>query len=116
MVFVLDRNPSLIKVVAEVYVMAKHRYCIWHLSHNVKLHVKQGRDEVALQFRKLHKFIQSLSLNSNIKSLGRYPLCAIYLDKSVDVKNWAKFHFSGARYSIDTFNCAESLNALLENA
>ena len=71
LVFVSERNKSLIKVIAEVYLMPKHEYCIWHLSHNVKGHVKYGRDEVAEQFRKLHKFIQRLSLNSSIKSLGR---------------------------------------------
>nr|VDD24755.1 unnamed protein product [Brassica oleracea] len=36
-----------------------------------------GRDEVTLQFRKLHKFIQSLSLNSSIKSIGRGIHCVL---------------------------------------
>ncbi|XP_056861971.1 uncharacterized protein LOC130509797 [Raphanus sativus] len=31
LVFVSDRNPSLIKAVGEVYLMSKHGYCIWHL-------------------------------------------------------------------------------------
>ncbi|XP_056864032.1 uncharacterized protein LOC108850274 [Raphanus sativus] len=53
LVFVADINPCLIKVVAEAYPMSKHGYCIWKLSHNVEVHVKQGRDEVALQFRKV---------------------------------------------------------------
>ncbi|XP_056848862.1 uncharacterized protein LOC130499001 [Raphanus sativus] len=117
LVFVSDRNPSLIKAVGEVYPMSKHGYCIWHLSHNVKAHVNQGRDEVALQFRKVACLYSEHEFKKQYDDFReRYPSCARYLDKSVEVKRWAKCHFPGARYNIDTSNCAESLNALFEKA
>ena len=106
-VFVSDRNASLVKAVAEVYLMSKHGYCIWHLSHNVKVHVRQGRDEVAQQFRKIACLYSEAEFEKHYEDFReRYPSCARYLDKSVDVKNWAKYHFPGARYNIDTSNCA----------
>ena len=105
--FVSDRNASLVKAVAEVYLMSKHGYCIWHLSHNVKVHVRQGRDEVAQQFRKIACLYSEAEFEKHYEDFReRYPSCARYLDKSVDVKNWAKCHFPGARYNIDTSNCA----------
>ncbi|XP_013615038.1 PREDICTED: uncharacterized protein LOC106321280 [Brassica oleracea var. oleracea] len=107
LVFVSDRNASLVKAVAEVYLMSKHGYCIWHLSHNVKVHVRQGRDEVAQQFRKIACLYSEAEFENHYEDYReRYPSCARYLDKSVDVKNWAKCHFPGARYNIDTSNCA----------
>ncbi|XP_013639661.1 PREDICTED: protein FAR1-RELATED SEQUENCE 3-like [Brassica oleracea var. oleracea] len=117
LVFVSDRNTSLIKAVAEVYPMSKHGYCIWHISHNVKGHVRYGRDEVAEQFRKVAQVYSEAGFEQQYQEFReRYPLCAMYLDKTVDVKKWAKCHFPGARYNIDTSNCAESLNALFEKA
>ncbi|XP_018487680.1 uncharacterized protein LOC108858220 [Raphanus sativus] len=97
--------------------MTKHGYCIWHLSHNVKLHVKQGRDEVALQFRKVAQLYSEADFQKQYQDFReRYPSCARYLDKSINVKNWTKCHFPGGRYNIDTSNCAESLNALFQKA
>ncbi|XP_009123545.1 protein FAR-RED ELONGATED HYPOCOTYL 3-like [Brassica rapa] len=117
LVFVSDRNTSLIKAVAEVYPMSKHGYCIWHLSHNVKGHVKYDRDEVAEQFRKVPQVYSEAEFEQQYQEFReRYLWCATYLDKSVDVKNWAKCHFPGARCNIDTSNCAESWNALFEKA
>ena len=117
LVFVSDRNPSLIKAVAEVYPMSKHGYCIWHISHNVKGHVNHGRDEVALLFRKVACLYSEPEFKKQYDDFReRYPSCARYLDKSVEVERWAKCHFPGARYNIDTSNCAESLNAVFEKA
>ncbi|KAL0796377.1 hypothetical protein Bca101_067754 [Brassica carinata] len=117
LVFVSDRNSSLLKAVAEVYPMSKHGYCIWHLSHNVKGYVNQGKDEVALQFRKVVTLYSEPEFKKEYDDFReRYPSCARYLDKTVDVKKCAKCHFPGARYNIDTSNCAESLNALFDKA
>ncbi|XP_024014427.1 uncharacterized protein LOC112088392 [Eutrema salsugineum] len=41
LVIVSDRNLGLINAVAEVYTEAKHGYCTWHLSQNVKMQVQE---------------------------------------------------------------------------
>ena len=38
LVFMTDRNVSLIKAIRNMYTAAHHGYCIWHLSQNVKDH------------------------------------------------------------------------------
>ena len=87
------------------------------LSHNVKHHVKQDRDEVAQQFMKVTQIYSEAEFEQQYQEFREmYPSCATYLDKSVDVKNRAKCHFPGARYNKDTSDCADSLNALFEYA
>uniref|UniRef100_A0A0D2ZUU2 Transposase MuDR plant domain-containing protein n=1 Tax=Brassica oleracea var. oleracea TaxID=109376 RepID=A0A0D2ZUU2_BRAOL len=112
----VDRNASLVKAVAEVYLMSKHGYCIWHLSHNVKVHVRQGRDEVAQQFRKIACLYSEAEFENHYEDYReRYPSCARYLDKSVDVKNWAKCHFPGARKDAAAGPSSRKLVPLVEN-
>jgi len=43
LVFLSDRNSSLIKDIHNGYSAAHHRYCIWHLSQNVNGHERQQR-------------------------------------------------------------------------
>ncbi|XP_018480029.2 uncharacterized protein LOC108851107 [Raphanus sativus] len=50
LVFLSDRNKSLINAVAAVFPQAAHGYCIWHLSQNVKGHVRNNRDTCAFKF------------------------------------------------------------------
>ncbi|KAL0695930.1 hypothetical protein Bca4012_063110 [Brassica carinata] len=79
LVFVSDRNAGLIKVVAEVYPLSKHGYCIWHLSHNVKGHVRQGRDEVAKQFRKIACLYSEAEFEIQLQDFReRYPACGTH--------------------------------------
>ncbi|CAN6917325.1 unnamed protein product [Brassica oleracea] len=44
LLFVSDKNR---RAIAEVYLMSQHGYCIYYLSHSVKLSVTQNMDEVA---------------------------------------------------------------------
>jgi len=46
LVFLSDRNISLIKAVRLVFPKAEHGYCIWHLSQNVKGHVHNNEGHV----------------------------------------------------------------------
>ena len=50
LVFLSDRNKSLINAVCVVFPQAAHGYYIWHLSQNVKGHVRNHRDTCAFKF------------------------------------------------------------------
>ncbi|XP_009123478.1 uncharacterized protein LOC103848296 [Brassica rapa] len=81
----------------------------------------EKKTEIQVSLKPLLKCIRCLNMEAEFEQKyqdfrERYPSCATYLDKSVDVKKWAKCHFPDARYNIDTSNCAESLNALFEKA
>ncbi|XP_024013062.1 uncharacterized protein LOC112087270 [Eutrema salsugineum] len=43
LVFVSDRNVSLINAIRDVYPQAKHGYCIYHLAQNVKKNVRREK-------------------------------------------------------------------------
>ncbi|WZZ03393.1 hypothetical protein YC2023_089314 [Brassica napus] len=58
LVFLSDRNGSLIKSIREMFPMAAHGYCIWHLSQNVS--TTETLAQASLQ--SVHMLIQWLSL------------------------------------------------------
>lgn len=118
LVFVSDRNASLIKAVREVYPKSTHGYCIFHLSQNVRLNVSHVNKEVVAQtFRDIAQIYTEHEFQRRYDDFRRrYPKAAEYLDKSVEVSKWARCYFPGARYNIDTSNCVESLNKVIEEA
>lgn len=119
LVFVSDRHQSIIKTVHEVYPKSAHGYCIFHLSQNVKAHVTKGqrKDTCSDKFRHLAQIYGKSEFKKYYADFrNRYPGCAVYLDESVHVSRWARSHFPGERYNIDTTNCVESMNNVLLEA
>ena len=57
-----DRHQSIKKTVRTVYLKALHASCIWHLTQNMRLHVKIDKE------RDVDKFRNCVRLNST-KSL-----------------------------------------------
>ncbi|XP_023641784.1 uncharacterized protein LOC111831497 [Capsella rubella] len=117
MVFVSDRNHSLMKSIGEIYPLSQHGCCIFHLSQNVLGSVFGVKKEtVAVKFRecaRAYTEAEFLRLYGDFSS--RYPSARAYLDKSTEVKKWARCYFPGERYNIDTTNCAESINSVFKD-
>ncbi|XP_013633381.1 PREDICTED: uncharacterized protein LOC106339116 [Brassica oleracea var. oleracea] len=91
LVFLSDRNARLIKSIREVFPMAAHGYCIWHLSQNVKRHVFNNRDACANKFTECaHAYTVAEFDDLNDAFSRRYPSAAAYLEKSVEVRKWAR--------------------------
>ncbi|XP_056848648.1 protein FAR1-RELATED SEQUENCE 5-like [Raphanus sativus] len=117
LVFLSDRNASLIKSIREVFPTAAHGYCVWHLSQNVKGHVFNNRDVCAIKFRECAYAYTVAEFDVLYDAFSRkYPSAAEYLEKSVEVGKWARCYFEGDRYNVDTTNAAESINGVLREA
>ncbi|XP_022570698.1 protein FAR1-RELATED SEQUENCE 4-like [Brassica napus] len=117
LVFLSDRNKSLINAVGAVFPQAAHGYCIWHLSQNVKGHVRNHRDTCAFKFMECaHAYTVAEFLNLYDAFRRRYPSAAEYLDKNVEERKWARCYFEGDRYNVDTTNSVESFNGVIKEA
>ena len=117
LVFLSDRNRSLIKAVRLVFPEAEHGYCIWHLSQNVKGHVHNNKDTCAFKFRECAHAYTVAEFQYLYHAFRRkYPSAAAYLDKSVEEKKWARCYFKGDRYNVDTTNSVESFNGVIRGA
>ncbi|XP_010507266.1 PREDICTED: uncharacterized protein LOC104783862 [Camelina sativa] len=117
-VFMTDRNTSLIKAIANVYPLAHHGFCIWHLSQNVKGYARNvNKDVVAWRFMECSRFYTVAEFNIAYASFTtRYPSAAKYLEESTQKERWARCVFPGDRYNLDTSNCVESLNSVFKDA
>ncbi|XP_024010040.1 uncharacterized protein LOC112085190 [Eutrema salsugineum] len=117
LVIVSDRNVSLINAVAEVYPEAKHAYCIWHLSQNVKLQVLRDIEIVAVKFRECaRQYTETEFLDHYTKMALKYPKVTEYLERRVEVWKWARCYFPGDKYNLETSNIVESLNTVFKDA
>ncbi|XP_010436691.1 PREDICTED: uncharacterized protein LOC104720495 [Camelina sativa] len=117
-VFMTDRNSSLIKAIANVYPLAHHGYCIWHLSQNVKGYARNiNKDIVAWRFMECSRFYTVAEFNVAYASFTtRYPSAAKYLEESTQKERWERCVFPGDRYNLDTSNCVESMNIVFNDA
>ncbi|XP_010425957.1 PREDICTED: uncharacterized protein LOC104710991 [Camelina sativa] len=117
-VFMTDRNTSLITAIANVYPLAHHGFCIWHLSQNVKGYARNvNKDVVAWRFMECSRFYTVAEFNIAYASFTtRYPSAAKYLEESTQKERWARCVFPGDRYNLDTSNCVESLNSVFKDA
>ncbi|XP_024013992.1 uncharacterized protein LOC112088071 [Eutrema salsugineum] len=112
LVFVTDRNQSLVKAVGEVYPRAQHGFCIYHMSQNVKSHVYYvDKEEAAKKFRECARvYTEAEFLQKYDEFKRRYPTTVTYLEKWQEggtetinsVKYWARCYFPGEMYNIDT--------------
>ncbi|CAA7048597.1 unnamed protein product [Microthlaspi erraticum] len=120
LVFMSDRNPSLLTVVATVYPIAHHGYCIWHLSQNVKGRAyNANKDVVAWRFIECSRHYTIAEHEKAYSDfVSRYPSAAKYLVETTEnmKHTWARCYFPGDRYNIDTSNCVESLNSTFRTA
>ncbi|KAL9840729.1 putative transposase, MuDR, plant, Zinc finger, SWIM-type, MULE transposase [Arabidopsis thaliana] len=118
LVFMTDRNASLIKAIRNVYTAAHHGYCIWHLSQNVKGHATHtNRDVLAWKFQELSRVYVVADFNRAYDGFKlRYPKATKYLEDTTVKEKWASCCFPGERYNLDTSNCVESLNNVFKNA
>ncbi|KAG7563853.1 MULE transposase N-terminal all-beta domain [Arabidopsis suecica] len=117
-VFISDRNQSLIKAIAEVYPSSHHGHCIFHLSQNVKLKVFGVNKAVCgKKFRECARaYTEAEFLRLYEVFSSTYPSARTYLDEWADVTKWARCYFRGEKYNIDTSNSVESINGVLERA
>lgn len=88
-VFMTDRNQSIIKAVGMVYPRAHHGYCVWHLSQNVKGHASNvNRDIVAFKFIQCSKHHTEVDFKADYETFEiRYPSVAEYVKRTCPKEN-----------------------------
>ena len=116
LVFMSDRNSSLIKAVAEVYPSSHHGNCVYHLSQNVRTKVAYNKEGVAKTFRRIASICSVSEFEHEYAEFRRrHPKVATYLDENTDLEKWARCHFPGVKYNIDTSNAVESMNGVFRD-
>ncbi|XP_062099983.1 uncharacterized protein LOC133805848 [Humulus lupulus] len=113
LVFISDRNQSIINGVSNIYRKSQHGHCRWHLSQNIKARVRvKGVIKVFEETTNAYKVSDFNKLYDELKN--RYPVAVKYLEELIlTLSKWARTHFTGCRYNIMTTNGAESINAAL---
>ncbi|XP_062082315.1 uncharacterized protein LOC133788743 isoform X2 [Humulus lupulus] len=113
LVFILDRNQSIINGVSNIYRKSQHGHCRWHLSQNIKARVRvKGVIKLFEEIANAYKNSDFNKLYDELKN--RYPVAVKYLEESnLTLSKWARSHFTGCLYNIMTMNGAESINAEL---
>ncbi|XP_010531605.1 PREDICTED: uncharacterized protein LOC104807875 [Tarenaya hassleriana] len=115
MVLISDRHQSIANAIRDVYRRAKHAFCAYYISQNIKTLVNKG-----VQGKK----------NKNGESVaGMFYKCAEcytekeflelwedFCERSVEPVKWARCYFPGERYNLLTTNGAESINSVLKKA
>ncbi|XP_010474036.1 PREDICTED: uncharacterized protein LOC104753486 [Camelina sativa] len=117
-VFVSDRNFSLLMAIAMLYPLSHHGHCIYHLSQNVKgKFIGVNKAICAKKFRQCargYTEAEFLQLYGDFSST--YPSARLYLVEHTEIKHWARCYFPGEKYNLDTSNVVEPINGVLENA
>ncbi|KAL1192056.1 hypothetical protein V5N11_029955 [Cardamine amara subsp. amara] len=109
--FVSDRHQSICKSIGIVYPLAKHGICIHHLINNVITYYK-GKSLAGL-VAKASKAYRVAEFEIRFKQICDIsPAIGGYL-KEANVTQWARCHFPGYRYDLNTKNPAESINFAL---
>ncbi|XP_013617322.1 PREDICTED: protein FAR1-RELATED SEQUENCE 5-like [Brassica oleracea var. oleracea] len=118
LVFMSDRNGSLINAIANVFPKAHHAHCIWHLAQNVKGHVSNVNKEIVQwRFMDIARIYTVPEFDAEYSAFkNRYPSAAKYLEESSEKEKWARCWFPGDRYNIDTSNVVESMNSVFKDA
>ncbi|XP_013713506.1 uncharacterized protein LOC106417211 [Brassica napus] len=116
LVFCTDRNQSIIKKVHEVYPLAIHGYCNYHLSNNVSGACSNvNKKGVAKKIRNIAGIYSEVEFRKYYSDFRKmYPQAAEYLDDSVHETKWARCKFPGERYfDIDRYPCVHALAAIM---
>ncbi|XP_013608134.1 PREDICTED: uncharacterized protein LOC106314873 [Brassica oleracea var. oleracea] len=97
LVFCTDRNQSIIKKVHEVYPLAIHGYCNYHLSNNVSGACSNvNKKGVAKKIRNIAGIYSEVEFRKYYSDFRKmYPQAAEYLDDSVHETKWARCKFPG---------------------
>ncbi|XP_018488093.1 protein FAR1-RELATED SEQUENCE 8-like [Raphanus sativus] len=117
-VFMSDRNQSLITAVANVYPQSHHGHCIWHLAQNVRNHACNTiKAVVAWRFMELARYYTVHEFETAYASFKvRYPSAFKYVEENTNRETWVRVYFPGCRYNLDTSNSVESMNSAFRDA
>ncbi|KAG7530355.1 MULE transposase domain [Arabidopsis suecica] len=111
--FVSDRHFSITKSLENFYPLASHCICIHHLIGNVITnHHGRGVVGMVAKASKAYRVTEFERLLKNICDINL--AIGAYLEDA-NVTKWARCHFPGYRYDINTNNPAESINSALRS-
>ncbi|XP_013601470.1 PREDICTED: protein FAR1-RELATED SEQUENCE 5-like [Brassica oleracea var. oleracea] len=98
LVFMSERNQSLIFAIGNMFPQANHGYCLWHLKEKVKWHAcNVNKNIVGHRFMELGRYYTVGDFNSSYDSFKkRYPV--VY------------------KYNFDTSNSVESMKSVFKEA
>ncbi|XP_024014480.1 protein FAR-RED ELONGATED HYPOCOTYL 3-like [Eutrema salsugineum] len=100
-VFMSDRHTSIAKAVQEVYPQSHHGFCVWHLSHNVRVKAANGwKDLCSKKFIECaHKYTESEFLSAYTEFGRMFPKDAEYLENDLPLEKWARWNFKEDKYT-----------------
>ncbi|XP_060182291.1 uncharacterized protein LOC132611950 [Lycium barbarum] len=108
-----DRHVSITNVVADVYKLAHHRFCMYHITMNLRS--KYGDCEILYNFQEAAKAYTLDELSVYFDAIMESNVEAgWYLENYIGLEKWAKAYFLRNRYNLMTTNISESLNAVLK--
>ncbi|XP_056864217.1 protein FAR-RED ELONGATED HYPOCOTYL 3-like [Raphanus sativus] len=99
LVFMSERNQSLIFAIGSVFPEAHHGHCLWHLKEKVKWHAGNvNKVIVGHRFMELGRYYTVDDFNSAYDSFEkRYPAVYKYVQEHTEKDKWARvfFHVTG---------------------
>jgi len=114
LMIISDRHKSTAKAIDEVYPLASHGICTYHLYKNILVKFK-GKQMFPL-VKKAARCFRLTDFNDAFSEIDECdPNLHGYLQRA-GVKMWVGVHFPDDRYSLVTTYIAESMNKALSNA
>ncbi|XP_056854384.1 protein FAR-RED ELONGATED HYPOCOTYL 3-like [Raphanus sativus] len=118
LVFMSERNQSLIFAIGSVFPEAHHGHCLWHLKEKVKWHAGNvNKVIVGHKFMELGRYYTVDDFNSAYDSFEkRYPAVYKYVQEHTEKDKWARVFLPRDRYNFDTINSVESMKSVFKEA
>ncbi|CAL8084251.1 unnamed protein product [Prunus armeniaca] len=116
LVIISDRNISIENVWHNIFPMAQHGICFYHMKGNMKCTFKlKKRDKLLLYFEQAAKSYGIAEFDRHFHKIKGNDEVAQYLE-SAGLHKWSRAHMDGRRYNVMTTNIAESINSVLRFA
>ena len=118
LVFMSERNQSLIFAIGNVFPQAHHGHCLWHLKEKVKWHAcNVNKNIVGHRFMELGRYCTVGDFNSSYGSFKNiYPAVYKYVKEHTEKDKWTRVFFPRDRYNFDTSNNVESMKSVFKEA
>ncbi|XP_059306228.1 uncharacterized protein LOC132057618 [Lycium ferocissimum] len=108
-----DRHISIKNVVADVYKLAYHGFCMYHITMNLRS--KYGDCDILYNFQEASKAYTLDEFSVYFDAIMKSNVEAgWYLENDIGFEKWARAYFPGNRYNLMITNISESLNAVLK--
>ncbi|XP_059310929.1 uncharacterized protein LOC132062365 [Lycium ferocissimum] len=108
-----DKHVSIKNAVADVYKLAHHEFCMYHITMNLRS--GYGDCDILYNFQEAAKAYTLDEFSVYFDAIMESNVEAgWYLENEIGFEKWARAYIPGNRYNLMTTNISESLNAVLK--